>query len=127
MACIIAEQTREEPGGKSTILGFLGLSPSVVIAVRKMPALIQLSALLICKADAVGGLFDVDVMISGPEGVILNQTRATLPQVQPGKQIAFAFNFQGMPVALPGKYKISIFSDGDLHSEHFFSVSSTED
>lgn len=118
--CIIAEQVRPEPDGKSTIIGFLGVAPEVVFSVPKFPSLMNVSAFVICGKSSDSSAIDIEVEVLGPAGILFPRTKNTLPQTRPDSNVSCALNFQMLPLVGPGEYHVRIFSEGELHSDSFF-------
>jgi len=65
--CIVCEEVRIEGLGKSSILGFYGITPNVNLAIQDLTKPVErLSFLLICESGE--GNHKVSVKIEGPRG-----------------------------------------------------------
>ncbi len=120
--CVIAEQIRPEPDGRSTIIGFYGIVPYVSIQVASVPVQVQLSAYLICEPPEEDGEFDINIEVSGPSGILLPRTVAKVSMADKSKTLSCALNLQGMPVKEAGMYTLTVFNGDQLHSSNSFDV-----
>jgi hypothetical protein len=118
--CIFAEQVRSEVGGKSTIIGFYGISPDVTMEFGAFPVRINLCAYLMCDFVIDTHIDKTEVEVFGPASQLLPRTEVPLLPVEKGKTVSCAFNFEGFPVLEAGVYNIKVFSAGVFHSEHSF-------
>jgi len=121
-ACLFAEQVRPELGEKSTIIGFAGIAPHVIIDIESYPMQINFCAFLLCEEAKSDVPFQLEVETEGPLGNILPRTKVEIPKVKAGKTVSCAFNFGAFPIAALGTYKVRVYSEGFVHSEHSFKV-----
>lgn len=122
-ACIIAEEVNEEVGGKSTIHGFSGLAPDVLITALTSPARINVCAFVLFDRPTEEGELDLSVELRDPQGrQLLPRTKISMARAELGKKISCALNFKNLPVNLPGEYTVKLFSQNAPHSQHHFSV-----
>jgi hypothetical protein len=68
------------------------------------------------------GVFDVECLIISPEGRTIANSKGQLKLDSPQSVGNVAFGFMNFLLPQPGKYKISVFLDGDFLADHFFQV-----
>jgi hypothetical protein len=124
--CIVAEHIRPEPDNKSTIVGFLGLTPDVMIGMKNIPAVLSVTLLVLCEIVKIPGDFALEVEVFGPNYKPLLKRTALPPQpnIEVGKNAAIVIGLEGIPIMEPGKYSINLYSEGGFHSLLTFSCES---
>src|SRR5260370_21780510 len=100
ITCIIAEQVRPEPNNRSTVLGFVGISPIAEIMVSSFPTTIHLALMLLCEKVTAPGDFEIEVeVITSDQQTLLPRTRVIgQAEIVVGRRAFYVLNFQGLPI-----------------------------
>jgi hypothetical protein len=120
--CLVCEEVRPELMGKSSILGFYGVTPNVNLIVQDLTKPIErLSFLLICEPGE--GNHKVIVRIEGPNG----ETVFTAPEADfsfPPSQQPVNVVIGIAPVQFPttGRYRFVLVVNGDERFHTFFEI-----
>lgn len=117
--CILAEDVRLEQNGKSSLIGFLGLSPFVEIGVPFPDQPLPHISFLFMTGEAVPpGRYVIRLTITDPAGKMVG-----LPSDQvmtPDRRAPLGVIFQAQPLSLRGvgKYGLALTINGqpDLHA-----------
>lgn len=127
--CLVCEDVRPEADGKSTILGFLGISPDVELYLADFQSPVQrLAFLLISSWPSEGtGNFSADltVRISDEQGALIFElptTKATLPGESPTKRFNVGISVYGAKFTRPGKHYVTLLINGKQHFQGSFNV-----
>jgi len=123
-SCVICESIRPELGGKLTLLGFYGFSPTVEIVAGNIGQPLSVAVLAgfppVPAADAQA-LHRHYFIVTDPNGKVLFQTPANPLNVQAGKAGIVAAAFI-IPPTVPGKHTVKVLVDDELKFEGAFSI-----
>ncbi|MBX7244836.1 MAG: hypothetical protein K1X53_05020 [Candidatus Sumerlaeaceae bacterium] len=68
------------------------------------------------------GRHDLEAQFTGPDGRNLGKANGAVEIAVSSTMANVVFGFENFPLPCEGTYKISLFMDGDFHSEHTFRV-----
>lgn len=123
-SCLITDFSQTAGDGKLNLIGFYGVAPQVAVQVPVIPTQINICAVMLCEKSDETGSAPLEAQVDGPIGILMKRT--SIPEevaLVAGKSVFCAINLQGLPINEAGEYKISLFSDEQLHSVSTFQVS----
>lgn len=121
--CLLCEGVRQELGRKTTILGFMGMSPDVRVRVTDFSIPTDLAFLLV--GGGVSAPFRVEPRIIGPGGeiVVANPSTPTIPGGPDYPTLHLGMVFRGVKFPGPGVYRFQAnFNDGEYTYETKFQL-----
>jgi hypothetical protein len=123
-SCAVCESIRPELGGKLTLLGFYGFSPTVEIVVGKMGQ--PLSVAIVAGFPPISPqeaqtLHRHYFIVADPNGKVLFQTPASPLNAQAGKAGVVAAAFI-IPPTIAGKHTVKVLVDDEVKLEGGFTI-----
>jgi hypothetical protein len=111
---VICEETREEAGGKTTILGLFGPSPHATIEVPQFGPFPRLTVVMWAPPPTA----EQTLALRATFGVKGEQPFVDVPnmtfQIHPGKTIQLVFALANLPLTKAGRYAFVLRSGGDV-------------
>ena len=117
---LIADVVRIEERGKLTILGFLGFSPDVEIAVSRFPGNLAL-AFVMFGGKATSSFDAAFEVVSSSGQPVIARTPPVEVALTVGKRVGINADTVGVYPG-PGDYRIRLFVDDVLHHEAPFAL-----
>jgi hypothetical protein len=117
--CIMCEDVRLELGNKVSILGFLGLAPSVDLYVAQLNQPTKIVFLF--GGEGGEGKIDALIRLVGPDQGVLGEA-ALVGSIDPKRpKIVFGTSMTVAPLR-QGKFEIQLLLQGSLHYKNTFTV-----
>lgn len=121
--CILAEDVRLEQNGKSSLIGFLGLSPFVEIAVpfpdQPLP---HISFLFMTGEPVPLGRYAIRLTITDPTGKMLGLPSDQVMTADRRAPLGAIFQAQPLPLRGVGKYGLALTINGQPDLQASFAV-----
>jgi hypothetical protein len=112
--CLIAEEVRQEPRGKLTVLGLFGVAPHVRILVKDFAdARLRLSFAFFGGSGS--GSAELDLQIAEQSGGVVTKLPRLKTDIPSGDySSSLIFNLSGVKIPRPGVYEVRLSADGQI-------------
>jgi hypothetical protein len=118
---IFAEQVHSETPNKLTILGYLGVSPDLILFIPSLPSSLDFVVIFQFQHAEDSGEVAIEMQVDGPKGNLLSRCSTPNPvRMTEGLNAALVLVFQQMPVPTPGRYTVSLYRNSEFQCNASF-------